>query len=518
MVLGWLLLLVTVVSVGCSLVEGDGDGPVDGPDGGSGVGEPATGTIIVTVSTEPANLGGSFTFTGVPTGTIPNGGTLVVSDLEPGTYTTTQVDPAPDFDVTAAVCDDGDSETASSADPQTRTAVVNLEAGETVTCQFTNTRRAAAVVAVETEPGGAEGSFQFTGVPTGTVPAGDTLVVANLKPGTYTTTEVDPAPRFDLTAVTCDDEESATVSGGDPATRSAIFQLDPGETVRCTFINARRGTIVITPEISPEGESGLFRYTGVPSGTVSPGGGLTVANLSPGTYTTTEVDPAPDFELTDVTCDDDESESASAGDAATRTAVVNLEAGETVRCVFTHEAAAGTPDGGTGSGTTGGEEPGDGGSTTGDGVNPFSDPDEYLVNFPLPDELPADAGTYAVPKAGPWTVTNLSGQMDCGATSLAIPASPPESGSIDVQDGGRTLVGTSLQDDQTAPVVMTADADLVGRYTGAFDGMEQGVPVTINYVWQVVTDEYIVGYLTSSFTAQGVTCEVYRPYELRYSG
>lgn len=51
----------------------------------------------------------------------------------------------------------------------------------------------------------------------------------------------------------------------------------------------------------------------------------------------------------------------------------------------------------------------------------------------------------------------------------------------------------------------------------ASTGTEQGIPVTINYVWQVVTDEYVVGYLTSSFTAEGVTCTVYRPYELRYA-
>ena len=44
------------------------------------------------------------------------------------------------------------------------------------------------------------------------------------------------------------------------------------------------------------------------------------------------------------------------------------------------------------------------------------------------------------------------------------------------------------------------------------------MPVTMNYFWQVVTEEYIVGYLTASVTAEGVTCTVYRPYELVYSG
>ena len=48
--------------------------------------------------------------------------------------------------------------------------------------------------------------------------------------------------------------------------------------------------------------------------------------------------------------------------------------------------------------------------------------------------------------------------------------------------------------------------------------VEVRVPVTINYFWQVVTDEYIIGYLTASLTYQGVTCTVHRPYEMRYTG
>jgi hypothetical protein len=48
--------------------------------------------------------------------------------------------------------------------------------------------------------------------------------------------------------------------------------------------------------------------------------------------------------------------------------------------------------------------------------------------------------------------------------------------------------------------------------------MEEGIPVTLTFVWQVVTDTFIVGYLTGSVTSEGVTCTVYRPYELTYVG
>lgn len=279
-----------------------------------------------------------------------------------------------------------------------------------------------------------------------------------------------------------------------------------GETPRS---DATGGTVIITVETEPAGQGGVFQFTGVPTGTISAATTLVVTDLESGTYTTTEVDPAPDFELTAVECDDGESATASGGDAATRSAIYNLDAGETVRCVFRHEVVGETNAGGPGSGS--------GGSPAGV-TNPFDDPDRDLAEFPLPEELPDDAGTYAVPKAGPWTVTNLAGQMDCGGTSLGMPVSPPENGVIEVLDGGQTLVGSSLQQDQTAPITMSADPGIVGRYTGAIGGTELGVPITINYVWQVVTDEYIVGYLTSSFTAEGATCSIYRPYVLTYAG
>jgi peptidyl-tRNA hydrolase len=502
-------LLIVLSLVGCSLLEQPGAGTEGSPQ----TSNLSTGTAIIRVATEPADQSGTFQFTGVPSGTLTIDSTLVVTDLEPGTYTTTEVDPAPNFDVTAVRCDDGDSTTVSRGDPQTRTAIFNVDPGETVTCTFTNTRRGTAVVVSEVEPEGVSGVFQFTGVPTGTIQAEGTLVAAELPPGTYTATEVDPAPRFDLVAVNCDDGDSATTSSGDPTTRSAIFNIDPGEMVTCVFRNARRGTLIVAAEVDSAESSGTFQYTGVPSGTISAGGTLIVTDLEPGTYTATEVDPAPDFELTEVTCDDGGSATLSSGDATTRSAIYNLDAGETVTCIFSHEVVTET---GTPGFSTGGN--GDGTDDPTDGVNPFDNPEEALTDFPLPDELPDDAGEYLVPKAGPWMVTNLSGQLNCGVTSLDIPASPPETGTLEVLDEGKTVVGSSLQEDQSVPITMSADPAVRGRYTGALDGVEQGIPVTINYVWQVVTEEYIVGYLSASFTSEGVTCKVYRPYELNYVG
>ncbi len=509
-----LVFLAIFIASGCSLISGN-----DEVDPEAVTPDETGGTVIIQANSEPAGQAGTFQYTGVPTGTISTDATLVVSDLAPGTYTTTQRDPAPDFDLTAVSCDDDGSATPSSGDPQTRTAVVNVDPGETVRCNFTNTMRGTVVIAGQTEPDAVGGSFQFTGVPSGTIPGNGTLVTANLAPGTYSTTERDPAPDFDLTAVECDDGASASASSGDPQTRTAIFNLDPGEMVTCTFINTRRGTAVVASQVVPEGASASFQFTGVPSGTISGNGNLVVANLSPGTYTTTEVDPAPEFELTAVECDDGGSGTPSSGDAQSRTAVFNIDAGETVTCLFTNEmpGAVVTPTltaGGSGSGGPTGPGSGSGPVT---GINPFENPGEYLPRFPLPAEIPPGAGTFAAPKPGPWSATNFAGQMSCGGFSLAIPASPPESGVLEVLDGGRTLVGTGLQEAQSASITMTADPNISGLYSGSFQGMEQGVPVTINYFWQVVTDEYIVGYLTASVTAEGVSCEVYRSFELVYT-
>ena len=93
------------------------------------------------------------------------------------------------------------------------------------------------IVASQTIPDGAGGEIQFTGVPTGTISTNGTLVASNLSSGTYTSTQVDSAPDFELTAVEFDDGDSATPSSGDPATRTAVFNPDPGETVRCLLTN-----------------------------------------------------------------------------------------------------------------------------------------------------------------------------------------------------------------------------------------------------------------------------------------
>ncbi len=85
-----------------------------------------------------------------------------------------------------------------------------------------------------------------------------TFEIPNLTPGTYSITEGDPAPGFDLTAITCDDGASANPSSGDLGTRTATYELDPNETVTCAFTNAYVPPVIIGGVILPVDKSELL--------------------------------------------------------------------------------------------------------------------------------------------------------------------------------------------------------------------------------------------------------------------
>jgi hypothetical protein len=143
------------------------------------------------------------------------------------------------WDLTSSPCVSsvGDTETA---------AALELDAGETITCTFNNRKRARLIVEKQTDPDGASGSFTFTGTAAGTISDGGNIPVGNLVPGTYTSTENNPAPNFDLTSIVCNDGNST----GDVPSRTATFRLEPGETVKCTFTNTQRGMAEVVKTVS----------------------------------------------------------------------------------------------------------------------------------------------------------------------------------------------------------------------------------------------------------------------------
>jgi len=96
---------------------------------------PTTGTIHIRKATSPAG-GSGFPFTQTMTAgsfTLADGGEQVFNNVPAGTYTVTEGTVA-GWSLTDVTCSDTDS----SGNPVARTATVHLQAGESVTCTFTN--------------------------------------------------------------------------------------------------------------------------------------------------------------------------------------------------------------------------------------------------------------------------------------------------------------------------------------------------------------------------------------------
>lgn len=123
---------------------------------------------------------------------------------------------------------------------------------------------------------------------------------------------------------------------------------EPGEEIRGQIgtppAGATSGTIVIAKDSYPSGATG-FSFTDdieAPNAfTLDDGQTRTFMSVTPGTYTVAEDDPSGgNFTLGDVSCDDAD----SVGDTGTRTATINVEAGEVVTCRFRNLETAPTDD------------------------------------------------------------------------------------------------------------------------------------------------------------------------------
>jgi hypothetical protein len=88
------------------------------------------------------------------------------------------------------------------------------------------------IVEKQTEPDGNPRPFTFSGDAAGDISDGGLIVVSGLQPGAYSSTETVPSS-WTLRQITCD----ATDSTVDLPNHTAHFQLEAGETVKCTFYN-----------------------------------------------------------------------------------------------------------------------------------------------------------------------------------------------------------------------------------------------------------------------------------------
>ena len=83
--------------------------------------------------------------------------TKVFENVNPGDYTVTE-GAVGGWDLTGLVCDDG-----SPVDLGTRTASIHVDAHESVTCTYTNTKRGKIIIEKQTNPDGAFGLVRLHG-------------------------------------------------------------------------------------------------------------------------------------------------------------------------------------------------------------------------------------------------------------------------------------------------------------------------------------------------------------------
>lgn len=238
-----------------------GGGAAGGGAAGGGAAEPpeqpALGTIIIVKDAVP-NDPEDFTFSG--SGSIgpfsldddanpalPN--TRTFANLPPGTYTVTE-NPLPGqglpglqswYLLPPSLCNYPDGTTIAHGS----IATINLAAGATVTCTFTNYKAGRVIVDKVTVPAGDPQVFQFTAgyqpnfSLTDTAPPNDSGLI---NPGSFLLNEI-PVSGW-TTSIACTDPDGGTVVGPTSANPSVpptgvTIDLDPGETITCTYTNSK---------------------------------------------------------------------------------------------------------------------------------------------------------------------------------------------------------------------------------------------------------------------------------------
>ena len=204
-------------------------------------------TITIEKVTFPASTD-SFGFDGGSLGTfsVAGGSVKDFTGLEAGPYTITEDDPAPaGYALTGISCVDSATGQTLPGDLTTRSVDLDLVPGERIHCIFTNTAQGSIIIRKATDPDGGTG-FTFSQDVDGSgdfsLDDGDARTFTTMPAGVYTVVEADKAG-YDLQTIVCEDSNAAgTPSTGDLNTSTATVNLDPGETVTCTFTNKQDAT------------------------------------------------------------------------------------------------------------------------------------------------------------------------------------------------------------------------------------------------------------------------------------
>jgi hypothetical protein len=225
--------------------------------------------------------------------------TQTYTDILPGSYKVWE-GATLGWALTALTCTGGGSNTTTSLGD---TASIGLDAGENVTCTFTNTKLATITIIKDAIPNDAQDfNFTTTGSSISNFSLDDdadpalsnTKVFSDLMPGARTVTET-ANTEWDLTALSCPGGGGNTTTS--LATRTASIGLDAGENVTCTFVNQRKARLRVEKLYAPADLTFDFSR--------NPGGALfslvdqqidsTGFSLAPNTYRVCELNNAVTF-------------------------------------------------------------------------------------------------------------------------------------------------------------------------------------------------------------------------------
>jgi hypothetical protein len=299
-------------------------------------GEPqGVGTIVIQKTTDPPG-GSDFDF--LDNFDIPfvmNDGDSLAIPLPAGTYVITEPVPV-GWAVPGSVCEtDDDGDTSSWGG---NVVTIDLDADETITCTFNNAQLATVVLVKRTDPP-LDIAFDFLNdlgivLPEISIPANVAVPIPFVPAGTYVITETVP-DGWEITGLECvkDGQQDGWSRDGNAVT----IDVDPGETITCTFDNAMLGTVILEKRTVPPvevsfdflGDFGIF----LPDLTIPANIVLSIPFVPAGTYSIAEADPGPlGWELSDIYCEDPDG--GSSVDFPSRSATIELDPGETVHCVF----------------------------------------------------------------------------------------------------------------------------------------------------------------------------------------